>query len=112
MALKPTPFRRYGGSGTSCLHRTSVLSTLARELSGPFWVLADIALCAAALALGTPIEPAHVAVFIATASAWSGWPLWRNAAAPGSSRPTLPLLLLPASPLALAVPTSLISFLP
>src|SRR5580692_8752144 len=37
MALKPTPFRPYAGSGTSCLHLTSVL--------------ADIALCGAALAL-------------------------------------------------------------
>src|SRR5258708_38574396 len=37
MVLKPTPFRRYAGSGTSCLHLTSVL--------------ADIALCGAALAL-------------------------------------------------------------
>src|SRR5580693_5283238 len=37
MVLQPTPFRRYAGSGTSCLHLTSVL--------------ADIALCGAALAL-------------------------------------------------------------
>src|ERR1700692_1036379 len=104
MVLKPTPSRRYAGSGISCLLRTSVRSTLERELSGPFWVLADITLCGAALALGTPIEPAHVAVFIATASTWSGSRLWRNAAAaPGYSRRTLALLLLAACLLALVV---------
>jgi dolichol-phosphate mannosyltransferase len=93
------------------LLRISVLSTLERELSGPFWVLADIALCAAALALGTPIEPAQVAVFIATASAWSGWRLWRNAAAPGSSRRTWALLLLAACLLALIVRSGVIELL-
>src|ERR1700736_2208193 len=111
MVLKPTPFRRYAGSGISCLLRISVLPTFERELSGPFWVLADIALCAAALALGTPIEPAHVAVFIATASAWSGWRLWRNAAAPGSSRRTLALLLLAACLLALVVRSGVMELL-
>jgi dolichol-phosphate mannosyltransferase len=80
-------------------------------LSGPFWVLADIALCGAALALGTPIEPAHVAVFIATASAWSGSRLWRNAAAPGCSRRTWALLLLAACLLALVLRSGVIELL-
>src|ERR1017187_2788707 len=111
MVLKPTPSRRYAESGISCLLRISVRSTLERELSGPFWVLADIALCGAALALGTPIEPAHVAVFIATASAWSGSRLWRNTAAPEYSRRTLALLLLAACLLALVVRSGVIELL-
>ena len=68
-------------------------------------------LCGAALALGTPIEPAHVAVFIATAAAWSGSRLWRNAAAPGSSRRILALLLLVACLLALVVRSGVIELL-
>src|ERR1700693_5220494 len=111
MVLKPTPFRRYAGSGISCLLRISVLSMLPRHLSGPFWVLADIAMCGAALALGTPIQPAHVAVFIAIASAWSVSRLWRNAAAPGSSRRTLALLLPAACLLALVVRSGAIELL-
>jgi dolichol-phosphate mannosyltransferase len=88
------------------------VSTLERELSGPFWVLADIALCGAALALGTPIEPAHVAVFAAIAAAWSGSRLWRSAAAPGSSaRRIMPLLLLAACLLALVVRSGVIELL-
>jgi dolichol-phosphate mannosyltransferase len=93
------------------LLRISVLSTLERGLSGPFWVLADIVLCGAALALGTPIQPAHVAVFIATAFAWCASRLWRNAAAPRSSRRTLALLLLAACLLALVVRSGVIELL-
>src|ERR1700722_7745429 len=87
MDSRPTPFRRYAESGISCLRRVSVRTTLARELPGAFWVLADIALCGVALALGTPVGSAHVAVFIAIALAWNGSRLW-------AARPTLPLLLL------------------
>src|SRR5450631_889990 len=106
------PFRRFAGSGTSCLHRISALSTLRRELSGPFWVLADMALCVAALALGAAVGFAHVAVFIAIAAVWSVLRLWRDAAAPGSSaRRTLPILLLVACLLALVVRSGVIELL-
>ena len=81
-------------------------TTLARELPGAFWVLADIALCGAALALGTPVGSAHVAVFIAIALAWNGSRLW-------AARPTLPLLLLlpAACLLALVVRSGVIELL-
>jgi dolichol-phosphate mannosyltransferase len=83
-----------------------VPTTLARELPGAFWVLADIALCGAALALGTPVGSAHVAVFIAIALAWNGSRLW-------AARKTLPvLLLLPAACLlALVVRSGVIELL-
>ncbi len=93
------------------MHRISVLSPDKRSLSGPFWVLADIALCGAVLALGAPVGSGHVAVFIAIAAAWSGLHLWRNAAAPGSSRRTLALLLLAACLLALVVRSGVIELL-
>jgi len=75
-------------------------------LPGAFWVLADIALCGAALALGTPVGSAHVAVFIAIALAWNGSRLW-------AARPTLPLLLLlpAAGLLALVVRSGVIELL-
>ena len=85
------------------MRRVSVRTTLARELPGAFWVLADIALCGAALALGTPVGSAHVAVFIAMAAAWSGLRLRRH--------PTLPLLLLAACLLALVVRSGVIELL-
>jgi dolichol-phosphate mannosyltransferase len=67
------------------LHRISVPS---------IWILADIVLCAAALALGTPVGSAHVAVFVAIAFVWGALHLRRNLPAPGSSaRRTLALLL-------------------
>ncbi|MEA3106984.1 MAG: dolichol-phosphate mannosyltransferase [Gammaproteobacteria bacterium] len=95
------PFKRYAGSGISCLHRISVL-----------WVLADVALCGSALALGTPVGSAHVAVFIAIAAISSGLRLWREPAAPGSSaRRTLLLLLLVAGLLALVVRSGVIELL-
>jgi dolichol-phosphate mannosyltransferase len=83
-----------------------VPTTLARVLPGAFWVLADIALCGAALALGTPVGSAHVAVFIAIALAWNGSRLW-------AARPTLPLLLLlpAACLLALVVRSGVIELL-
>jgi dolichol-phosphate mannosyltransferase len=87
------------------LRRVSVRTTLARELPGAFWVLADIALCGAALALGTPVGSAQVAVFIAIAAAWSGLRFRR--------RRTLPLLLLllAACLLALVVRSGVIELL-
>jgi len=81
-------------------------------LPGPFWVLADIALCGAALALGTPVGPGQVAVFIAIAAAWSGSRLWRHAAAaPEFPRRTWALLLLAACFMALVVRSGLIELL-
>src|SRR5580692_9125807 len=103
MDLRPTPFKRYAGSGISCLRPLSVRTTLARELPGAFWVLADIALCGAALALGTPVGSAQVGVFIAMAAAWSGLRFRR--------RRTLPLLLLAACLLALVVRSGVIELL-
>ncbi len=85
------------------MRRVSVRTTLARELPGVFWILADIALCGAALALGTPVGSAHVAVFIAIAAAWCGLRLWRRRA--------LPLLLLAACLLALVVRSGVIELL-
>ncbi len=80
-------------------------------MPGPVWVLADIALCGAALALGTPVGPGQVAVFIAIAATRCGSCLRRYAAAPGSSRRTLALLLPAACLLALVVRSGLIELL-
>ena len=80
-------------------------------MPGPVWVLADIVLCGAALALGTPVGPGQVAVFIAIAATWSGSRLLRNAAAPGSSRRTLALLLPAVCLLALVVRSGVIELL-
>jgi len=92
-------------------HRISVLSPDKRSLSGPSGS-SRISRCAApCLPLGAPVGSGHVAVSIAIAAAWSGLHLWRNAAAPGSSRRTLALLLLAACLLALVVRSGVIELL-
>jgi len=83
-----------------------------RDLSTPVWVLADIALCSAALALGTPLRQGHVAVFIAIAAVSIALRLWRDPAAPGSpARWRLPMLLLTACFLALFLRSGAIELL-